>query len=102
MSMSKTYIVIPAKDEGSRIGAVLQRVRQNGYHNIVVVNDGSKDNTGEVARSYGATVLNHLVNLGAGAATQTGIEYALKQGAEIIVTLDGDHQLCGAVGSRGA
>lgn len=90
--MSRTYIVIPAKDEGSRIGAVLERVLQNGYKNIIVVNDGSEDNTGEVARFYGVTVLNHFVNLGAGAATQTGIEFALKKGAEIIVTLDGDHQ----------
>lgn len=92
MDASKIYIVIPAKEEGSRIGAVLERVLHNGYSNIVVVNDGSEDNTGEVAQQYGAIVLNHIVNLGVGAATQTGIEYALRQGAEIIVTLDGDHQ----------
>jgi glycosyltransferase involved in cell wall biosynthesis len=45
-----------------------------------------------VARHFGATVLSHPVNLGAGAATQTGVEYALEQGAEIIVTMDGDNQ----------
>lgn len=92
MSEPQTFIVIPAKDEGSRIGGVLESVLQNGYKNIVVVNDGSEDNTGEVARSLGATVVEHIVNLGAGAATQTGIEFALKKGAEVIVTLDGDHQ----------
>ncbi|MCB0520273.1 MAG: glycosyltransferase family 2 protein [Lewinellaceae bacterium] len=92
MNTENLYIIIPAKDEGKRIGGVLRHLQMLNYHNVVVVNDGSNDNTGDVARSYGATVVNHLVNLGAGAATQTGIEYALSQGAEVIVTLDGDHQ----------
>lgn len=90
--MTETFIVIPAKDEASRIGHVLETTTWLGYKNVIVVDDGSMDNTAEIARSYGATVLRHLVNLGAGAATQTGIEYALRQGAEIIVTIDGDHQ----------
>lgn len=86
------YIIIPAKDEASRIGGVLHQVLDNGYTNIVVVNDGSKDKTASVAKSFGVTVLDHLINLGAGAATQTGIEYAIMQNAEIIVTIDADHQ----------
>ncbi len=86
------FIVIPAKDEATRIGNVLEKVRSLGYRNVVVVNDGSQDDTRQVALSYAATVLHHRLNLGAGAATQTGIAYALKKGAEVIVTLDGDHQ----------
>jgi glycosyltransferase involved in cell wall biosynthesis len=92
MNAPKLFIVIPAKDEGSRIGTVLNHIKELGYGNVVVVNDGSRDDTEAVARSYGATVLTHMLNLGAGAATQTGIEYALTQGADVIVTIDGDHQ----------
>jgi len=86
------YIVIPAKDEAGRIGGVLHQILDNGYSNIVVVNDGSKDKTADVSKSFGVTVLDHLINLGAGAATQTGIEYAIARNAEIIVTIDADHQ----------
>ncbi len=92
MNIPNLYIIIPAKDEGTRIGAVLRKIQSLGYQNIIVVNDGSEDDTASVARLGGATVINHRLNLGAGAATQTGIEYALRQGAETIVTLDGDHQ----------
>lgn len=92
MDLSKVFIVIPAKDEGKRIGKVLSHIRELGYGNIIVVDDGSEDDTRMVAERYDAIVLTHLLNMGAGAATQTGIQYALKQGAEVIVTLDGDHQ----------
>ncbi|MDX1477024.1 MAG: glycosyltransferase family 2 protein [Saprospiraceae bacterium] len=87
-----TYIVIPAKDEAFRIGNVLHDVKKEGFEHIVVVDDGSADRTGDIAESFGATVLRHFTNLGPGAATQTGIEYALQCGAEIIVTMDGDEQ----------
>ncbi|MCB0376759.1 MAG: glycosyltransferase family 2 protein, partial [Sinomicrobium sp.] len=90
--MPNIYIVIPAKNEAGRIGQVIYQTILQGYEQIVVVDDGSTDNTCQVARQAGATVLSHRINLGAGAATQTGIEYALGQGADIIVTLDGDNQ----------
>lgn len=86
------YIVIPAKNEGKRIGKVIQQTLDLGYPNIVVINDGSDDDTEEVALSYGVTVLNHSINLGPGAATQTGIEYATQMGANILVTMDADRQ----------
>ncbi|MDX1409214.1 MAG: glycosyltransferase family 2 protein [Saprospiraceae bacterium] len=88
----RIYIVIPAKNEAFRIGNVLYEVKNEGFDNIIVVDDGSTDRTGEIAESFGATVLTHFTNLGPGAATQTGIEYALQCGAEIIVTIDGDEQ----------
>lgn len=91
--MDKTvYIVIPAKDEATRIGKVIRDTFHFGYTNIIVVNDGSNDNTAAVAEEAGATALTHIINLGAGAATQTGIEYAVEQGADIIVTMDADSQ----------
>ena len=94
MDKKEIYIVIPAKDEASRIGIVLNAIKKEGYSNIIVVNDGSSDNTLEVAESYGAIVLTHLVNLGPGAATQTGMDHAIRSGAKVVVTLDADNQHC--------
>lgn len=90
--VERTYIVLPAKNEGTRIEAVITDIKKEGYRNIVVVDDGSTDNTARISEYSGATVLRHKVNLGAGAATQTGIEHALRQGAHYIVTLDADQQ----------
>ena len=86
------FIVIPAKNEGNTIGLLVQELMQTGYTNIIVVDDGSTDQTAAAACKAGSTVLSHPVNLGSGAATQTGIEYALAQGAEFILTMDADGQ----------
>ena len=89
---SLDYIVIPAYNEATRIPGVLKRVSHLGYEHIVVVDDGSTDDTARVAAEHHVKVVRHPINLGVGAATQTGIQYALNQGAKYIVTLDGDHQ----------
>ncbi len=91
-SDNRVFIVIPAKDEATRIGGVLEELQEHGYREVVVVDDASTDQTGAVASSRGAHVIRHRINLGAGAATQTGISYALDHGADIIVTIDADHQ----------
>jgi len=87
-----TYIVIPAKDEETRIGQVLHSAKHCGFYNIVVVDDGSCDQTAKVAIDQGAEVVRHPINLGPGAATQTGIDFAIQQGAKFIVTIDADEQ----------
>ncbi len=92
MDNNRIFIVIPAKDEGPRIGKLLERLLELGYENLVVVDDGSTDDTAAVAGRYPVILLSHIINLGAGAATQTGISYSLRAGADIIVTIDGDHQ----------
>ncbi len=90
--LHKTFIVIPAKDESTRIGGVLSKLLNLGFENIVVVDDGSMDDTNKVASEFGVNVLEHVINLGAGAATQTGIDYSVRRGADYIVTMDADHQ----------
>lgn len=62
------------------------------FPNVVVVNDGSSDDTAAVLRELPVKIVTHLVNLGAGAAMQTGLTYALRQGAEYILTFDADGQ----------
>jgi glycosyltransferase involved in cell wall biosynthesis len=83
--------VIPAFNEGPVITEVVTAVRAV-YPNVVVVDDCSRDDTGRAARSAGGVVLRHPINLGQGAALQTGIRYALSEGADPIVTFDADGQ----------
>ena len=85
--------MIPAFNEGPVIGDVVAGVRAR-YSQVVVVDDCSVDQTGDMAFQAGAIVLRHAVNLGQGAALATGIRYALSQGAETLVTFDADGQHC--------
>src|SRR5688500_17551414 len=83
----ETWVVIAAYNEGAVIADVVDGVRREGW-SVVVVDDGSRDETAEAARSAGVTVVRHAVNLGQGAALQTGIDFALRRGARHIVTFD--------------
>src|ERR1700761_1432832 len=86
------WIVIPAFNEAAVIGEVIADVRAVFDH-VVCVDDGSADDTGEVARRAGAHLVRHPINLGQGAAIQTGVEYARKQsGARVFATFDADGQ----------
>ena len=88
---SKIAVVIPAYNEGKVVGTVVSDVCA-AYPLVIVVDDCSKDDTGRCAAAAGAIVLRHVVNLGQGAALQTGISYALLQGADLVVTFDADGQ----------
>jgi glycosyltransferase involved in cell wall biosynthesis len=85
------YVVVPAFREAGCIKSVVWEVTRQ-YPNVIVVDDGSPDDTAALARRGGAVVLQHPLNRGQGAALQTGIEYALRRGAEYIVTFDSDGQ----------
>jgi len=86
-------ILLPALDEADHLPGVLTRIAASGLQTeIVVVDDGSQDETAEVARSHGATVLSHPFNLGYGAAIQTGYKYALRRGVSSLVQMDADGQ----------
>jgi glycosyltransferase involved in cell wall biosynthesis len=93
MSSSRhdTWVVIAAYNEGAVIGDVVAGVRREGW-SVVVVDDGSRDETAARARAAGISVVRHAVNLGQGAALQTGIDFALRRGARHIVTFDADGQ----------
>jgi glycosyltransferase involved in cell wall biosynthesis len=88
----KIFFVIPAYNEEKSIVKVVVGLKKAGYSNIVVIDDGSSDNTFEEAKKQGVAVLKHVINRGQGASLKTGIEYALKHGAEFIVTFDSDGQ----------
>jgi polyprenyl-phospho-N-acetylgalactosaminyl synthase len=86
------WIVVPAFNEAAVIGEVIADVR-SVFDHVVCVDDGSGDGTGAIALQAGAHVVRHPVNLGQGAAIQTGVEYARSQpGAEVFVTFDADGQ----------
>lgn len=88
---SAIWIVIAAYNEGAVIGDVLRPLIAAGYQ-VVVVDDGSSDSTGLHAGEAGAAVLRHVINRGQGAALQSGLSYALRRGAQILVTFDADGQ----------
>jgi len=89
----KILVLIPAYNEGPRIGAVVRRVRETyPQYGVVVVNDGSRDDTARAARAAGAEVVSHPFNMGYGVAIQTGYKYALRHGCEYLVQMDGDGQ----------
>ncbi len=88
-----TYVVVPAYNEEKTLPSVLNDLlRYFRKDEIVVVNDGSRDRTRAIAESYGVRVLNHLVNRGLGGALGTGIAFAIRKGAELILTFDADGQ----------
>ena len=88
----KIFIVIAAYNEGKSIVKVINGLKHAGYKDIVVVDDGSRDNTYDAALNAGAITLRHIINRGQGASLKTGIDYAIQNGADIIVTFDADGQ----------
>jgi glycosyltransferase involved in cell wall biosynthesis len=87
------WIVLPAYNEEKIIQDTLREIQSVGYKNIIVVDDGSHDQTYERAKKIpGIVVLRHKLNRGKGAATKTGIEAAKLLDAGIIVTMDSDGQ----------
>ncbi|AKK29710.1 glycosyltransferase family 2 protein [Mycobacterium sp. EPa45] len=86
------WIIVPAFNEAKVIADVIADLRQVFDH-VVCVDDGSNDDTADIALRAGAHVVRHPVNLGQGAAIQTGVEYARSQpGAAVFVTFDADGQ----------
>ena len=95
----RLLVIIPALNEEESIAAVVRDARSVLGADVVVVDDGSRDRTGDVAHGAGATVLRHPYNLGVGGAIRTALRYAQSAGYERVVQLDGDGQhLAGEAG----
>ena len=93
MNKSEVYITIPMYNDEKMITKVIKNLNSKGYNNVVVVDDGSKDNGYSVVKkNTKAIVTKHVVNRGQGAALQTGMEIAIDRGAKYIVHFDSDGQ----------
>lgn len=87
----KTCLLLPAYNESRTIGRIVQEAGLF-VGRTVVIDDGSSDDTADIARAHGAIVLKHAQNRGKGRALRTGFDYALQNGYELIATMDGDGQ----------
>ncbi len=85
-------VLIPAYNEGKVLSSVIKSVQKEGWKHILVVDDGSTDNTYKEAKQAKATVLRLAINRGKGAAVKTGFSAAKKLGVDIVVTIDADGQ----------
>lgn len=93
INSNKYFIVVPAYNEFANIKNVISGICKNSRLRVVVVDDGSKDNTFKmVNKIQGVEILRHKVNIGKGAAMKTGCEYAFSKGARAVIFMDSDAQ----------
>ncbi|MBU0615371.1 MAG: glycosyltransferase family 2 protein [Nanoarchaeota archaeon] len=85
------WVIIPAHNEQKTIAQVIKQTKKF-CKKIVVVDDGSKDSTSQLAEGQQVVVLKHIINLGKGAALKTGCDFAVSQGAKKMVVMDSDGQ----------
>ncbi|MBD3387371.1 MAG: glycosyltransferase [Candidatus Altiarchaeales archaeon] len=88
----KTLVVLPAYNESPVLAETLEKLRGSTKADMLVVDDGSSDGTGDIALKSGARVVRHVVNLGLGAALETGFEVSRREGYDRVVTFDADGQ----------
>jgi len=88
----KVLIVVPAFNEEKTLGKVIFDLREHGFKNILVIDDGSSDETHSVAKRKRVLLVSHIVNRGLGAALGTGFSVAKEKRFEILVTFDADRQ----------
>jgi glycosyltransferase involved in cell wall biosynthesis len=94
MQPTRSYLaVVPAYNEAATVGRVVRTIREEApQFDVVVIDDGSTDGTGEVAEDAGGRVIRHPFNLGIGGAVQSGFTYALENGYDYMVQVDADGQ----------
>lgn len=91
MIMTRICVLIPVLNEAQAIGAVVSSLRAQDL-DVVVIDDGSTDDSGAIARQNGATVIRHDVKKGKGQSLRDGFRYALEHGYDGVITMDGDGQ----------
>ena len=87
----KTCVIIPTYNESRTIGGLVSDVRKKGL-DVLVVDDGSQDETGLIARKKGAQLITHAKNMGKGASLTRGFEHVLKSAYAAVIIMDGDGQ----------
>jgi glycosyltransferase involved in cell wall biosynthesis len=87
----RTLAIIPCYNEETTIGSIVLKAK-NYVDEVLVIDDGSKDDTSKIAEAAGATVINHKMNKGKSAVIKTGFEHALEKKFDYVVTIDGDGQ----------
>ena len=90
-AQEEVFLLIPAYQEGTRLREVIEEVSQH-FQGIIVIDDGSRDETSSSLKNAPVHLIQHPINLGQGAALQTGFDYALSIGAEVLITFDADGQ----------
>lgn len=89
----RVLVAVPALNEAEVIGSVLQNLSAtHPLEHVVIVDDGSRDATAQIAREAGARVVSHAINLGVGAAMGTAFKYAVRNGYDAVIQFDGDGQ----------
>lgn len=88
----RLLVIIPAYNEAACISAVVTEVRAAGFANVLVVDDGSADDTASLAAAAGARVVRLPINLGVGGALRTGFRYAVDHGHDLVAQVDADGQ----------
>ena len=91
MTQSDIFIVIPTYNEKKTVGHIVDQLCQRGFR-VIVVDDGSRDNTIVEANKFGAELIIHPKNSGKGRCVREGLEYALENNCEAAITMDGDGQ----------
>jgi glycosyltransferase involved in cell wall biosynthesis len=87
----KACVVIPTYNEARTISVLVKQIRKQGL-DALVIDDGSSDNSGQIARDNGALLLKNEQNLGKGASLIKGFDWALKNSYDAVITMDGDGQ----------
>jgi len=92
LTKDNILVIIPVFNEATHIEALIRLIKERGFHNICIVNDGSTDNIEQLNIDESVTILHHIINRGVGAATDTGFRYALLQKFGGVITIDADMQ----------
>jgi len=92
MNAKKSFVVIPAHNVARILPKTISALPKDNIDEAIVIDDGSSDNTAEVARSLGLNVIRHDKNKGYGATQKTGFKAALQKGADTVVMVHGDNQ----------
>ena len=87
----KTCVIIPAYNESKQVGDVVSSIKKKGF-DILVIDDGSSDDTAKIASNAGAKVLKNSVNKGKGAVLREGFDYAIRNSFDAVIAMDGDGQ----------